>query len=60
MGLPILGKLLGHSKAATTERYAHVSSDPMRRAAESISSTISAAMGDGNSHAEVVQLKRVR
>jgi len=47
MGLPILGKLLGHSKAATTERYAHVASDPMRRAAETIGATISAAMNGG-------------
>ena len=31
MGLPILGKLLGHSQAATTARYAHLDADPVDR-----------------------------
>jgi integrase len=44
LGLPIIGKLLGHSQAATTHRYAHLDSDPMRRAVETIGATISAAM----------------
>lgn len=44
LGLPIVGKLLGHSQAATTERYAHLDADPVRRAADMISRTISAAM----------------
>jgi integrase len=44
LGLPILGKLLGHKQAATTARYAHLDSDPMRRAAETIGSTINAAL----------------
>ena len=44
LGLPIIGKLLGHSQAATTHRYAHLDADPMRRAAETIGATISAAM----------------
>jgi integrase len=44
LGLPIIGKLLGHSQAATTHRYAHLDSDPMRRAVDTIGSTISAAM----------------
>jgi integrase len=47
LGLPIIGKLLGHSQAATTHRYAHLDADPMRRAAETIGATIAAAMGDG-------------
>ena len=33
--------------------YAHLDSDPMHRAAETIGATISAAMGDGKSGAEV-------
>jgi integrase len=45
LGLPIIGKLLGHSQAATTHRYAHLDADPMRRAAETIGATIAAAMG---------------
>ncbi len=32
MGLPIIGKLLGHSQPATTARYAHLDTDPLRRA----------------------------
>jgi integrase len=44
LGLPIIGKLLGHSQAATTHRYAHLDADPMHRAVETIGSTIAAAM----------------
>ncbi len=44
LGLPIIGKLLGHSQAATTHRYAHLDADPMKRAAEAIGATIAAAM----------------
>ena len=46
LGLPIIGKLLGHSQAATTHRYAHLDADPLRRAADTIGSTIAAAMGE--------------
>jgi integrase len=56
LGLPIIGKLLGHSQAATTHRYAHLDADPMRRAAEAIGSTISAAMNRKQS-AEILPLK---
>jgi integrase len=48
MGLPVIGKLLGHSQAATTHRYAHLDADPLRRAVETIGATISAAMAGGN------------
>jgi integrase len=44
LGLPIIGKLLGHSQASTTQRYAHLAADPMRRAVETIGATIAAAM----------------
>jgi integrase len=44
LGLPIIGKLLGHTQAATTHRYAHLDADPVRRAAETIGATIAAAM----------------
>jgi integrase len=46
LGPPIIGKLLGHAKAGTTSRYAHLDADPVRRAAETIGVAISAAMGD--------------
>jgi integrase len=47
LGLPIIGKLLGHSHAATTHRYAHLDADPLRRAVETIGNTIAAAMEGG-------------
>ena len=46
LGLPIIGKLLGHTQAATTARYAHLDADPLRRASEHIGSRLAAAMGD--------------
>jgi integrase len=59
MGLPIIGKLLGHSQAATTQRYAHLDADPLRRASNTIGNTLAAAIGDiENSRSEVVQLKK--
>jgi integrase len=45
LGLPIIGKLLGHTQSRTTERYAHLADDPLRRAAIEISGQISRAMG---------------
>ena len=44
LGLPIIGKLLGHSQASTTQRYAHLDADPLRRAVDTIGATIAAAM----------------
>jgi integrase len=43
-GLLLLGKLLGHNEVRTTERYAHLSDDPVRAAANRISGEISARM----------------
>jgi integrase len=47
MGLPIIGKLLGHANAKTTARYAHLDADPLRRASDLIGASIAAAMGGG-------------
>ena len=44
LGLPIIGKLLGHSQPATTARYSHLDADPMRRAVNLIGGQIGAAM----------------
>lgn len=46
LGLPIVGKLLGHTQAATTQRYAHLDADPVRLAANKIGATLAAALGD--------------
>lgn len=60
LGLPIIGKLLGHSQPATTHRYAHLDADPLRRAADTIGATIAAAMGGNKSAAVVVPFKNAR
>jgi integrase len=46
LGLPIIGKLLGHTNTDTTQRYAHLADDPVRRASERIGGDLAAAMGD--------------
>jgi integrase len=45
MGLPIIGKMLGHTQAQTTLRYAHLASDPVKAAAATVAGKIAAAMG---------------
>jgi integrase len=44
LGLPIVGKLLGHMRAATTERYAHLDNTPLRLGSELIGNIIAAAL----------------
>ena len=46
LGLPIIGKLLGHTQPSTTARYAHLEADPVRSASEVIAGRIAAAMGE--------------
>jgi integrase len=50
-GLPVVGRLLGHASAATTQRYAHIADDPARRASEAIGAHLAEALnrGDPNS-----------
>ncbi len=42
--LVLIGSLLGHRSTATTARYAHLSSDPLKAAADRIAGHIAAAM----------------
>jgi integrase len=56
-GLPIVGKLLGHATASSTNRYAHLDTDPLRRASNTIGAEIAAAMGDAIQAADVPPLK---
>jgi integrase len=56
ISLPIIGKLLGHTQGATTERYSHLSADPVRAANEAMGSQI-AAMLHGKT-ARIVQLAK--
>jgi integrase len=61
MGLPIIGKMLGHTQAATTHRYAHLASDPVKAAAATVAAKIADAMqGHSITSSEIVPLKRSR
>jgi integrase len=44
IGLPVIGKLLGHSQTSTTERYAHLAVDPVRAATDIVGKKLAAAM----------------
>ena len=50
-GLPMIGKLLGHSQVQTTARYAHLADDPVKAAAGKVSDYVGAAMMGGNTSA---------
>ncbi len=49
LGLPIVGKLLGHTQSATTQKYAHLDNDPVQRGANIIGKEIAAAMNQKSS-----------
>jgi integrase len=55
LSLPLIGELLGHKQAATTQRYAHLSNDPVKQAAEKVSEAVAAAMAGAQAD-EVVSL----
>jgi integrase len=48
LGLPIVGKLLGHAQPQTTARYAHLDADPLRRASNLIGEHLRAALAPKN------------
>ncbi|MBW1714061.1 MAG: integrase arm-type DNA-binding domain-containing protein [Deltaproteobacteria bacterium] len=59
LGLPMLGALLGHTQAATTQRYAaHLANDPLKAASEEIGRRIAEAMTKKPKRAKVIPLKR--
>src|SRR5262249_54896022 len=43
LSLLIIGRLLGHTQPRTTARYAHLADDPVREAAEKITTVITGA-----------------
>ncbi len=53
--LPIIGKLLGHAKSSTTEKYSHLAADPVRAVNEAMGSQI-AAMLSGHK-VEIVSIR---
>ncbi len=44
-GLPMIGKLLGHTQVQTTARYAHLANDPVKSAANRIAGRIAEVAG---------------
>ena len=50
--LPIIGALLGHRDSATTQRYAHLSDDPLKAATDAVSSRIGAHLNQQRALAE--------
>lgn len=58
LGLPIIGKLLGHTHPATTARYAHLDVDPLRRASEHIGDHLARAMGESRASVEEADTTR--
>jgi len=44
-GLPMIGKLLGHTQVQTTARYAHLAAEPVKIAADSVAASLRKALG---------------
>lgn len=60
LGLPIIGALLGHTQAATTQRYAHLANDPLKAATEEIGQKITEAMSKEPSKGKVIPIRKKR
>lgn len=58
MGLPVIGRLLGHTQAATTHRYAHLADDPLREATERVGVLFKAASSRKASDVVPIQPKK--
>jgi integrase len=58
MSLPFIGALLGHRELATTNRYVHLMSDPLKVAANKVSTKIADALKKKPQKAEMVQIKK--
>lgn len=57
LSLQIIGKLLGHTQARTTQRYAHLGDDALREAASKITTQIAGASNRG---ADLVAFDKVK
>jgi integrase len=51
--LPMIGALLGHSQVSTTQRYAHLFTDPLRETADRLGAVVT-----GGKSAEIVKLRK--
>lgn len=52
-GLPMLGKLLGHTQVQTTARYAHLATDPIKNAAGRVANYLGALLIRAKPQSEV-------
>jgi len=55
-GLVLIGKLLGHEHVVTTNRYAHLSDDPLQAAADRISERVAEALGLGGVNSPIAKV----
>lgn len=55
--LPIIGRLLGHTQPATTQRYSHLADDPLRAVADRVGQHVASALS-GAPAAEVIPMRR--
>ena len=54
--LYLVGKVLGHTQASTTQRYAHLQLDPVRAVADRTSRKLAGALKGSNKGAKVLKL----
>jgi integrase len=52
LSLPVIGRLLGHTKSVTTERYAHLAAEPLRAANEAVGERIAKLMSSSVTRAD--------
>jgi integrase len=55
--LPIIGKLLGHTKSSTTEKYSHLAADPVRAVNEAMGCQIAAMLAGREDNVTLRSLK---
>jgi integrase len=58
LSLPLVGRLIGHTQASTTQRYAHLADDPLRQATDRFGELITALPRKPASNSNVVTLKK--
>jgi integrase len=58
--LHIIGKLLGHTQAATTHRYAHLASDPVKAVGEQIAGRLASGLTGTAQNGTVLPMRAVR
>jgi integrase len=60
MGLVLIGKMLGHTQAQTTQRYAHLAADPVKSGVASVARQLEAAMEGRKTSAKISDISGAR